>query len=117
LGFTTDNLLSLILFSPLVGGLLVLLLPGENKNLVRRAALAVSLVPFILTLVAWLRQPNGSHLQHSVSKPRIHHLAQITLGVEGLGSGHMESGIQNPVSDLGIYGGDHTGRVAPGLGE
>jgi NADH-quinone oxidoreductase subunit M len=46
-------LLSAILFSPLIGGLLLLFLPGANKDLVRRAALVVSLVPFVLTLVAW----------------------------------------------------------------
>lgn len=49
----TDYLLSLILFSPLIGGLVVMLLPGENKPLVRRVALALSLLPFLLTLVAW----------------------------------------------------------------
>ena len=46
-------LLSAILFSPLIGGLLLLFLPADNKALVRRAALAVSLVPFLLSLVAW----------------------------------------------------------------
>ncbi|MCL5428555.1 MAG: hypothetical protein M1347_01970 [Chloroflexi bacterium] len=52
--FIFDHLLSFILFSPLVGGLIILLIPGENKNLTRRVALALSLIPFILTLVAWL---------------------------------------------------------------
>ncbi len=51
--FITNNILSLILFTPLISGLLVLLLPGENKTLIRRVALALSLLPFIFTLVAW----------------------------------------------------------------
>ena len=62
MGFITDNLLSLILFSPLAGGLLVLLLPGENKSLVRRAALALSLVPFILSLVWFQRRARSGRL-------------------------------------------------------
>lgn len=53
MAFITDHLLTLILFSPLVGGLIVLLVPGD-KNLTRRLALVLSLVPFIFTLIAWL---------------------------------------------------------------
>ncbi|MGH2583220.1 MAG: complex I subunit 4 family protein [Anaerolineales bacterium] len=49
----SSSILSLILFSPLVGGILVLLLPGENKALIRRVALLLSLIPFVFTLVAW----------------------------------------------------------------
>ena len=48
-----DILLSLILFSPIIGGLILLFLPAENKALIRRMALALSLIPFLLTLVAW----------------------------------------------------------------
>src|SRR3990172_8198827 len=52
--FIIDHLLTLILFSPLVGGLIVLLIPGENKNFTRRLTFVLSLVPFIFTLIAWL---------------------------------------------------------------
>lgn len=48
-----NNILSLILFLPLAGAILVAILPGKNKQLVRWTALLVSLVPFILTLVLW----------------------------------------------------------------
>lgn len=51
--FLNSNLLSFILFSPLAAALVVLLLPGQNKNLARRVALLLSLVPLALTLVAW----------------------------------------------------------------
>jgi NADH-quinone oxidoreductase subunit M len=51
--FLTNNVLTLILFSPMVGGLLLLFLPGEDKALLRRAALVISLVPLALALVAW----------------------------------------------------------------
>ncbi|QYK50987.1 MAG: NADH-quinone oxidoreductase subunit M [Anaerolineales bacterium] len=51
--FLNSHLLSLILFSPLAAALIVLLLPGQNKNLARRVALVLSLVPLALTLLAW----------------------------------------------------------------
>lgn len=49
----TDYLLTFILFSPIVGGLVLFLLPGENKDLLRRVALGLSLIPLALTLFAW----------------------------------------------------------------
>jgi NADH-quinone oxidoreductase subunit M len=52
--FINNNILTLILFSPLVAGLIVLLLPGESKQLARRVAFGLSLVPFILTVIAWV---------------------------------------------------------------
>lgn len=48
-----DNLLSLILFIPAVAALVILFLPRENKTLIRRFALAASLIPLGLTLFAW----------------------------------------------------------------
>ncbi|HEX9596757.1 MAG TPA: proton-conducting transporter membrane subunit, partial [Anaerolineales bacterium] len=86
--FITDNLLSLILFSPLLGGLIVLLLPGGNKELVRRGALALSLIPFILTLVAWFgfnaaAEVDGFRFQQQVAwYPAIN--SSFHLGVDGL---------------------------------
>src|SRR3990170_7423438 len=84
----TDNILALILFSPLLGGLLVMLLPSENKDLVRRAALALSLIPFILTLVAWFGfnaspEVDGFRFQQQVAwYPAIN--SSFHLGVDGL---------------------------------
>ncbi len=86
--FITDNLLSLILFSPLLSGLIVLLLPGGNKELVRRGALALSLIPFILTLVAWfgfnaVPEVDGFRFQQQVAwYPAIN--SSFHLGVDGL---------------------------------
>ncbi len=48
-----DYLLSLILFSPLIGGLILSFLPGENKALVRRVALCISLLPLLFSLITW----------------------------------------------------------------
>jgi NADH:ubiquinone oxidoreductase subunit 4 (subunit M) len=53
MNFITDHLLSLILFTPAVAALIMLFLPeGENK-LFRWFAFGASLIPFVLSLVAW----------------------------------------------------------------
>ncbi len=48
-----DSLLSLIIFSPLLGGLVLLIMPAENKGGIRRAALVFSLLPFLFSLLLW----------------------------------------------------------------
>ena len=46
-------ILSVILFVPLVGAILVLLTPKEDENSIRGLATAISLVPLALSLVVW----------------------------------------------------------------
>ena len=55
-----NYLLSLILFSPILGGLIVMFLPSEDKTVVRRVALGLSLVPFVLALFAWFGFENAA---------------------------------------------------------
>jgi len=87
MNFITDNILALILFSPLLGGLIVLLAPGD-KNLTRRLALIFSLVPLIFTLNAWLNfgaapELDGFRFQQQVAwYPAIN--SSFHLGVDGL---------------------------------
>ena len=51
---TGGVLLSMIVWTPMIGALLVLLLPREQVEGARRAALAFSLVTFALSLALWL---------------------------------------------------------------
>jgi NADH-quinone oxidoreductase subunit M len=51
--FPLDNLLTLIIFSPLAAAALILLLPEDEKVLIRRLSLALSLVPLVFALIAW----------------------------------------------------------------
>ena len=54
----TTHLLTLIIAVPLVGGLLVLLVPNRNEQgarIIQRVGLVVSLVTFALTLLLWSR--------------------------------------------------------------
>lgn len=86
--FITNNILTLILFSPLVGGLIVLLLPSGNNILVRRVALVLSLVPLVFTLNAWLNfgsapVADGFRFQEQFAwYPAIN--SSYHLGVDGL---------------------------------
>ena len=51
--FIQDNLLNLIVFFPVVAALVIFLLPEDEKNLIRRLAFVLSLVPIVLVLIMW----------------------------------------------------------------
>jgi NADH-quinone oxidoreductase subunit M len=52
--FIRQNLLTLITFIPLAGGMLIMVFPGKSKNAVRWLALLVSLIPLALALMGWM---------------------------------------------------------------
>lgn len=51
--FLQDNLLTLVIFSPALAGLIIFLLPDDEHTLIRRLAFVFSLIPLALTLVMW----------------------------------------------------------------
>jgi NADH-quinone oxidoreductase subunit M len=51
----TNNLLSLILFAPTIGAVLVLLIPKEQLTLIRWVAFVASLFPLGLAIFLWIR--------------------------------------------------------------
>ena len=53
--FIENHLLTLILFTPTAAALILLFVPGKNVRVFRWGALAASLIPFALTLLAWVR--------------------------------------------------------------
>lgn len=53
LGSINQNILALILFSPLVASLLIMIIPRQQKQLIRWVAFVLSLIPFILTIWLW----------------------------------------------------------------
>ena len=53
--FIADNLLTLILFLPVISAGVIALLPHEEKTLVRWVALISSLIPLVLSLVVWFQ--------------------------------------------------------------
>jgi len=61
--FIATHVLSLILFVPSVAALLILLIPGDQKPVIRWTALIASLIPLLLTLYAWAGFSAGGELQ------------------------------------------------------
>jgi len=53
--FILNNLLSLILFTPLLAAALLLILPSEQDRLIRWVAFVLSIIPFALTLFLWFK--------------------------------------------------------------
>jgi NADH-quinone oxidoreductase subunit M len=84
--FTGANLLSLILFSPTLVAVLLVILPAEEKLLLRWTALLGSLLPFALTLVAWANFDQGApgfqFVEQHIWYPTIH--STYHLGIDGL---------------------------------
>jgi NADH-quinone oxidoreductase subunit M len=64
-----NNILTLILFTPVLAALIIVILPGEQENLIRWVALVLSFVPLILSIVLWMNfNPNqiGFQFQQKV---------------------------------------------------
>ncbi len=59
MAFLQAHLLTLILFSPLAGAVLLLLIPRERLQAIRWAALLASLIPFGLALFLWFAYQPG----------------------------------------------------------
>jgi NADH-quinone oxidoreductase subunit M len=105
--FVLDNLLVLVLFSPLLGMALVLLTPGDEKKLIRWIALLFSLVPLALALVLWFRYdisvPGYQFEVKAVWYAPIN--ASFHLGVDGVSvSMVLLTAILSPLAILASFG-------------
>jgi NADH-quinone oxidoreductase subunit M len=81
-----NNLLAWILFVPTVAGVILMLIPGEKKKLVRWFALGSSLIPLVLSLIAWFSFDNSiTGYQFVVQAPWYEAInSTFTVGVDGL---------------------------------
>ncbi|MGH2537239.1 MAG: complex I subunit 4 family protein [Candidatus Promineifilaceae bacterium] len=98
-----DNLLTLIVFLPLAGALLLLLLPDDMKGLHRWLALGVSLVTLGLVLVAWLNYDRvDAGLQYEVMAPWFPQIgASFHMAADGISlSMLLLTGILTPLALL-----------------
>jgi len=84
--FILQHLLSLILFVPAVGALIVLRLPQDDENLLRWAAFILSLFPLGFALLLWARfDPNQPGFQFEEVAPWFTVInAGYHLGVDGI---------------------------------
>ena len=51
--FIMNNLLTLILFTPILAAVIIMLLPSEQERLIRWVAFVLSCIPLVLSLVLW----------------------------------------------------------------
>src|SRR6266542_5432899 len=85
MNFIDTHLLSLILFFPALAAIIILFLP-QNNNLIRWFAFGASLVPFVLSLVVWIRfNPSQHGFQFEESYVWYQAIgSSLHLGVDGL---------------------------------
>lgn len=86
MNFIDTHLLSLILFFPALAALAMLFLPKDENKLFRWFAFSASLVPFILSLIAWFRfQPSQPGFQFEEAYVWYEAIgSSLHLGVDGL---------------------------------
>ena len=86
MNFIDTHLLSLILFFPALAALIMLFLPKDENKLFRWFAFAASLVPLILSLIAWFRfQPSQPGFQFEETYVWYEAIgSSLHLGVDGL---------------------------------
>jgi NADH-quinone oxidoreductase subunit M len=78
-------MLTAIILVPLLGALLVALLPATRASLARPIALALSFVPLVLTVLVWLRFEGGPLPEQIESMPWIPALGvAYKVGVDGI---------------------------------
>ena len=84
--FIETHLLSLILFCPAAAAVAMLLLPGRSPGLMRWAALLASLIPFGISVYAWLRfDAAAPGFQFQENYPWYQAIgSSLHLGVDGL---------------------------------
>src|SRR5512134_610822 len=86
MNFIDAHLLSLILFVPAIAAVIILFLPDGEHKLIRWFAFGASLIPFLLSLVAWFRfDPNQAGFQFEESYVWYEAIgSSFHLGVDGL---------------------------------
>src|SRR5215831_9438148 len=82
----TDHILSIILFTPLAGALILLLVNKQNEHAIRLGATIVAAVGFLISIPLWFWfNPQGADFQLVERAPWIPSIgAEYFLGVDGL---------------------------------
>jgi len=86
MGFVANNLLALIMLTPVLAGVIILLIPREQETLIKWTAFILSFIPFIFSLILWFSfNPNlpGFQFQEQVVWYAPIH-SSFHLGVDGI---------------------------------
>jgi NADH-quinone oxidoreductase subunit M len=86
MAFLYSHLLSLVLFIPVLSGVVLLFLPNDKIKLLRWFTLVMSLLPFIISVILWLRfQPDNTGFQFQEQYTWYAAIgSSLHLGVDGL---------------------------------
>ncbi|MBI9045721.1 MAG: NADH-quinone oxidoreductase subunit M [Anaerolineaceae bacterium] len=86
MNFIANHLLTLILFTPTAAALVILLLPKEQTKAIKWTAFGTSLIPFVFTLVLWVRFiPGGNGFQFEEEMVWFEAInSSFHLGVDGI---------------------------------
>jgi NADH-quinone oxidoreductase subunit M len=86
MNFIYEHILLFILFFPALAALVMLFLPANENKLLRWFAFSASLIPFILSIVLWVKfDPNAVGYQFLKTYPWYEALkSSLILGVDGL---------------------------------
>src|SRR6476660_10002591 len=81
-----NNYLSLILFTPLIGALVMLFVSKQNENAIRWIANVTAFIGFIISVPLWfLNKPHGAQFQFQEHAPCIPAIgAEYFTGIDGL---------------------------------
>ncbi len=105
--FIQNNLLVVTIFFPLLAGLIIMLLPEDEKTLIRRLSLALSLVPLALVMVMWFKYDRvAADLQFVIQEewfPAIG--SSFHMGIDGISLPmFLLTTILTPLSILASFG-------------
>lgn len=112
--YINTHLLSLILFVPAIAALIMLFLPSGETKLLRWFAFSASLIPFVLTLVAWTNfNPDAAGFQFEEKYVWYEAInSSFHLGVDGISlSMVLLTTLLTPLSILASF--NITDRVKP----
>ncbi len=88
MNFLTEHLLSWILFLPLIGVVLLQLVPGRQVKFIRVLSLVISVLPFLLTIYLWFVYPSALSKGLFKFEEQVAWFPQINssyhLGVDGI---------------------------------
>ncbi|HSH01903.1 MAG TPA: NADH-quinone oxidoreductase subunit M [Anaerolineae bacterium] len=112
---TTENLLlNFLIYFPLLAGFVVLLLPSEEKNLIRRLSLIFSLVPMVPVLMLWFAYDRvDAGMQFQMMMPWFETIgANYHIGVDGVSLAMMLlTAILTPLAILASFNVEERPRV------
>lgn len=82
----SGNLLSFLLLSPLVGAIILFMIPSIKTDVIKKVALSTSLFTFVISLFVWLQFDNSTpKFQFVETVPWIYSSnIDISLGVDGI---------------------------------